>query len=679
MLRYKRLVGVAAMYLILTCGVLAQEEELGLVAMSGPDGVVVLLGPHVLHPDDADRNGGKIGYHVYRRVQGEQDFVRLTGTPVSRVFSYGDLESALGPNIEGLLKFLNITGKATFWQLFKQGDEKIAVVSMFSPELREMMGLLYRDTDVELNRTYEYAVAFAMGDGTESQRSFQVPVTVGKPPFTLQGPVDLSGELRREAVNLTWKSNPADTGAIGFSVYRALRREGPFSKLNRLPIIVLHDSNDESPPNAAYLDTTVVAGVEYFYGVVSLDYAGNESPRDSLLSFIPATVAAPATPQIDTTFSTPNGIAIRWKMDSVASVAGYDIWQAQDPDSGFVQLNDVLLPANAKSYLDRSPFPSRLYYYRVSAVGANGRKSQRSGAASGIFVNKQPPMPPGNVRATASRSGVLIEWQKNEEPDLLCYYVYRSDKKNGELYLVSKPIPPDSSAFLDMDDYLSAKGKYWYVVRAMNRAQAISDFSLPATASPNAHEQPQPPLSFYGVTDATGNRLFWKPPPDNTISGYHIYRAAGADSSWQRLSRSQLTANALTFTDSSAAAAMPYRYHIRSINIWEIEGRPSHAVTLVRHAPPPLPPSNLLISPLVSGVKLSWDRSLDRQVQGYVVWRRSGGSKRTMLTAEPLPRSSAEFRDETAISGTRYYYSVSCVGADNHAGKRSLEVAFKAP
>ncbi len=65
-------------------------------------------------------------------------------------------------------------------------------------------------------------------------------------------------------VTLSWSSG--STSAVGYNIYRAARSKGPFTRVNS----ALHQT-------ATFTDTTVQAGVTYFYVATSVDRTGKES------------------------------------------------------------------------------------------------------------------------------------------------------------------------------------------------------------------------------------------------------------------------------------------------------------------------------------------------------------------------------------------------------------------
>jgi fibronectin type 3 domain-containing protein len=661
---------------------LAQQTSVSVEALSGPHGIMLVIDGDVLHPSTAAKTKGWVGYNIYRKANAEGEFKKLTPTPLSRVNSLSDLQKRFGTQVDLWVGMLKLKDAKELWQLFEKLDPRLSKFSVLDPALREALGLVYWDTNVQSGVNYTYEVTLVDAQGKESDWSAPTSATFGVPRFILKGPMGVTGEAGDNRVTLHWQPNPADSAAFSYSVYRALEKDGPFVKLNDRPIVVFYQVGSKKLPEATFIDSTVHNGRVYYYAVVSADYAGNESAKEPVLDFLPRDVTPPAIPQEVVALPSGLGVTITWKSVPDTDLAGYNVYRSLKPDSGFAKINDMLVPVrdSADYYEDRGVRPNVQYFYRVTAVDRSGNESIQSATGLAVFQNFRPPLPPQGVKAEGRKNGVLIQWKKNEEEDLQGYFVFRAESMNGELVQVSPLIPRDTTFFLDTDPHISPKGSYWYLVQAINYTGVVSNFSAPVVSSPAKEESPETLTSFYGYPDAIGNRLFWAPPEDNTVVAYNVYRARPSRApTWERLTKEPVPWNYRTFTDRDAEPGVEYLYAIRSVNDRGIEGPLSHSVTLTRFVPPPLPPGNVMVTQFRDGLKISWDVTLEPRVKGYFVYRRSGREPARRLTRDPLPKSVFEFRDGTVRRGTRYFYSVSCVGEDGREGERSDEVPFYVP
>lgn len=657
----------------------AQNIDFGVQALSSPDGIVLMIGGPMLNPDLADRNNGWIGYNFYRQTGEKGKFKKLNKKPISRVGSLEELEAEIGDNARMDAKFIQVPDTRELWTLVESNDDKIQILGLIDLSFREALGLFYRDRDVKQGQLYGYAITKVNADGKESSRSEVSLSTYGIPLIKVKGPGKVNGKAEENRVRLDWEVNLADTMVFSFSIYRSEKPDGPFRKINNKPVLIFYQEENSGLPHGYYTDTTVVSGVMYYYAVVGVDFVGNESPKEPVLALQPKDDNPPAIPRKVKAVSSSMGVMVTWEVSHEADLAGFNIYRGLFPDSQFVKITSSLTPADTGFYDDKSALANVQYYYRVTSVDRSGNESLMSPTGFAVFENIRAPLPPNGITASGTPEGVLVTWQKNTESDLRGYYVFRAEKLGGDIVQISALLSPDTVMYQDDDKHLSPKGTYWYYLKALNYSGLMSSYSVGAAATPAIIIKPEPPSSFYGYQDVIGNRLFWQPPTDNTVVSFNIYRAIKSDSlNWKIIIDQPLFRKVITFTDSSAVIGIDYLYRITSINDQGIEGRPSHAITLNRFAPPPLPPGNVMVTKIENGLQIAWDPTMEKGAAGYIVYRRLSGEKIMRLTDGILPSDRTEFRDLTAKSGNRYFYSISCVDQTGREGARSPETTYMA-
>ncbi len=678
MMRRALLYNLTMMLLAGAAGAKAQpaaEQEFGIHAVSGSGGVLLFLGPDMLHPSTASETGGWMGYVIYRKAEGENTFTRITPVPVTRVNSLGEMEALIGPGAEKLEQFVGVKDSTALWQKFLQKDPRLETLSMMSPELREAMGLVFRDRNVRPNIPYTYHVTRINADGQESEPSLSTTAVYGVPPFVMKGPLGVEGTANEESVMLRWWPDPTDTAALGYVVYRSLDLDGPFVNLTPNPILVFTSPESKDLPEITYVDSTVSPGRSYFYAVVSRDFAGNESPKDRLVSVFPRDTIPPARPTGLSGESGIDGVRLRWDNPADTTLGGINIYRSTSADSTFWKLNGLLVPVTPASYVDRDVVPNRQYFYKISAVDRSGNESDTTVAVFASWVNKGFLLPPQSVRAEPQDDGVHISWAPRDEVDLFGYYVYRSNSRNGDLVQISPRIPPDTTWYIDDDEYLSPKGQYWYVVRSTNYSESMSGYSRAVVGSPDATARPQAPSSFYAQQDETGIRLFWTLPDDNTVSGFRVSRREERNE-WKEVTR--VGREVRSFTDSSGLPDVSYEYRIRSLNREGIEGAPTQEVKIMRFSRAPLRPALVRVTRISNGLRVTWDPVRLPGVKGYAVYRRMGTGKREKI-GETASVQASVFADSTATVPGRYFYSVATIGAGGKESQPTDEATVRIP
>ncbi|NIV60222.1 MAG: hypothetical protein GWN52_03415, partial [Gemmatimonadetes bacterium] len=154
------------------------------------------------------------------------------------------------------------------------------------PIVRDDLGRLeYYDDDARNGTTYRYRVVAVGIAGRESEPVLSPPVT----PIDETAPTPPTGleiQVGDGQALLVWQL-PPELDVAGFHVERAPGLNEPFQRLN--PQLV----PAQSP---RWLDTTAVGATRYFYRVLAVDSAGNESRPSSGAMAVVDDRTAPAPP-----------------------------------------------------------------------------------------------------------------------------------------------------------------------------------------------------------------------------------------------------------------------------------------------------------------------------------------------------------------------------------------------
>jgi fibronectin type 3 domain-containing protein len=278
------------------------------------------------------------------------------------------------------------------------------------------------DTNVVSESTYVYRVRTKAKSGKEGRPSaagFASPSdTVPPGP-----PTGVTAVADKHIVRLTWKSRPTPDLA-GYYVYRA---EGN-DKLFRLRSTPLGPDTTEFT-DSGFGRTGLYPGKHYRYAVSQVDFAHNESKRDSTTLLITDDMP-PLPPATAYGRSSDDGrVLLTWQMSMSSDAAGYRVYR--DTGSLFahpVRLAD--LPRSAREYRDSSATKGRRYWYEVAAVDSAGNQGS-SPAMAVTPADIAPPPAPTGFKATLSKTAVELSWQSVTESDLAGYNVYRADAPSG--------------------------------------------------------------------------------------------------------------------------------------------------------------------------------------------------------------------------------------------------------
>lgn len=144
------------------------------------------------------------------------------------------------------------------------------------------------------------------------------------------------------------------------------------------------------------------------------------------------TVSLPtATPTPDTDVPQPptglvatvytDYIALDWDDNTETDLDGYTVYRQSDVNTGFVP---IVYLGKVSKYDDHFVQPSVNYLYYVTARDLSGNESNQSNSVS-AKLDTTPPLPPQSLRAVIANQAINLSWQRNNEPDLSGYRIYR--------------------------------------------------------------------------------------------------------------------------------------------------------------------------------------------------------------------------------------------------------------
>jgi len=150
-------------------------------------------------------------------------------------------------------------------------------------------------------------------------------------------------------------------------------------------------------------------------------------------------------------------------------VRGYNVYRSEQagvfPDA---PINPQPVPD--LRYSDGGVANDRTYFYVVRAVENEAPPWRESGNSSVVAATPRditPPGPPRNLQAAATRAEVSLIWDRNEEPDLLGYHVYRSEvSRTAYRQITAEAIRATSF----VDRAVARDATYYYVVTAVDTA-----------------------------------------------------------------------------------------------------------------------------------------------------------------------------------------------------------------
>jgi hypothetical protein len=212
------------------------------------------------------------------------------------------------------------------------------------------------------------------------------------------------------------------------------------------------------------------AGKEVFVAVRTSNPKGRWSGWSNVLAVqvvkpldAPANVSAEAVAE---------GVRLSWKGEAQAS---YRIYRQREDDQTFAQVGE----AQGSSFIDKTAQFGKSYRYRVQAVqkvGDREAESDLSPITEIAPVDTFPPGAPAGLSALAGVNTVELAWERNVEPDLRGYRVYRATG-DGPMERIASLV--ESPAYSDKT--VESGKSYRYAVSAVDQTGNESAKSEPVT------------------------------------------------------------------------------------------------------------------------------------------------------------------------------------------------------
>ncbi|MFH0872260.1 MAG: FlgO family outer membrane protein [bacterium] len=151
-------------------------------------------------------------------------------------------------------------------------------------------------------------------------------------------------------------------------------------------------------------------------------------------------------------------IQLNWDPSDEKDLVGYKISRSILPSSGFSQIGSSM----ANFYMDKGLKNGTTYYYQIVSYFRNGIESARSSIVAATTLDISPAIPTGvSGSIDIEKKGVRLTWNRNAEPNVSGYKIYRSRVPEG-LYELLGSVTTNSY----LDQAIEEGQTYYYKVSA---------------------------------------------------------------------------------------------------------------------------------------------------------------------------------------------------------------------
>ena len=426
----------------------------------------------------------------------------------------------------------------------------------------------YTDVEVRNGQALRYQVTAVDIAGRESAPVSTAPSVVQD--RTAPGmPQDIIVQEGEGLVALSWRLAP-EPDAAGYHVERANGLGDKFQRLDRTMI----------PAQRPEWVDTVPGARRFFYRIIVVDAAGNESDPSNPLTAVAHDKTPPATPANVT--ATASGatrrVTVKWAPVSARDLRGYFVYRGDAPEH-LVRLNDEPVLGTQfvdSGYASKGLKPGGNYVVEVSAVDSSYNESKPVRALVSI-VDDDPPLAPSavQVRNVLGRY-VELEWTASTSLDVTAYEVSRSIVGTSSDSTVR--IGRYAATVRALRDTTPVHARrYVYRVIAVdtagNRGKPTID-----TVEFKDFVPPPPPRVAAARLGSNGVTVTWQRVIASELAGYNLYRSTVPTGVFQRVTTAPI--RELTYVDRSGTAA--YFYMVRAVDRSGNESDKSPVVAVIK-------------------------------------------------------------------------------------------------
>lgn len=443
-------------------------------------------------------------------------------------------------------------------------------------------------------------------------------------------------ETKSTAVTLSWYPNGA---CEKYTVYK--RKKGATSWSGK-SFKTFSSSAGEGIRTCT--DTSVTPGNTYEYTVTGNYY--DKNGKAVYLKYNKTgksiNVETDAPKLLSATSADYDTINVKWQ--DVKGATGYKVYRKKAGEKDFTALGVV----KGTTYKDNSAQVGQEYYYTVRAyVGETSNLgSFDKNGIKGVALPKKPTL---KTAESVDFNAIKVTWKKVDGAS--GYYVYR--KTDGEKYFKQIAEVNGNKTFTSTDLSATTGVKYQYTVRAYRNRNGKPYAGLYDSKGVTATACTKAPTIKSGVSTVSDKlKLTWS--KVNGATGYNVYRKLENDKNYKLIKTINGNGN-VEFTDSGLKCGVKYYYRVngfRTVDSKNYEGLGSKDyLGLTTPAQPALKSAKSLGYNTIS---IEWTKV--EGATGYDIYRKTTGTYSKIGTVDK--QSTVTFKDEKAVTGVRYQYTV---------------------
>lgn len=276
-------------------------------------------------------------------------------------------------------------------------------------------------------------------------------------------PSGLTARADTGKIHLNWQMN-TEADLMGYRIFRTINKDDKnnFVLLNSEPLKV-NFFTDHLPENAKN---------KFLYKVIAIDSSYNKSEYSEPVSVRMPDIIPPVKPLLKRVNNMGNSIVIAWVSNKDADLEGYDLYRSSDR-SGFLKINEKLIPLSESSFTDRTVESAAHYFYYLIAVDSAGNASQRSNTIEGYnnYGKTSPVKIDVKVKYREDKEYVHVGWEVTGTDQDLKYMIYKKQDDHKQMTPLTGGVK--NNEYYDKE--VKPGNSYYYEVRAVDKAGNITN------------------------------------------------------------------------------------------------------------------------------------------------------------------------------------------------------------
>ncbi len=588
------------------------------------------------------------GYNIYRKKEGESNFIKINRTPIVFLKSLPSQIKLVDDDKEFYEKLKSLKPET----INKAGMAKAIVKlrAVLSTEFALAIGNAYIDSLATKGETYQYQVKrINKPNEILIANSTNIKVENWK---QASEPQNIKFEKKKEGIKFSWLHQP--DLFFGVDIYRKTDKNKNYTKLNDMPIYP-QVKDDGTLPNYYFSDNRVSKDTVYQYKFNTVDYFGKISVSSADIKVGKKDFDAPLPADslmidIDTL-----KVKLTWKPSKSPDLMGYHIYRSKKYDKGYEKISSKIIPKSILKYTDIVPKVDE-YFYVVASVDSSENDNLSSPKMADVRDVVAPQIPK-NLKAVIEKDMIVLSWSPVPDTDLQGYFVYKAPAGVNDFVIMNGKAIKETTFSIKFSK--NSKTKYIYKVLAIDSSFNRSKHSEPVTLQlPDVMPPTQPFIKSVELKNDLPN-IIWMKNVDNDLKNYQLVRIKYAKDTSKIVLNSNISLKDTFFVDKTAEINESYKY---ILNATDSTGNVSMGST-------PYIFKNVVLATLLKvkkleakldkkakNIPLTWLLEVDKNYYGCVLFRAFENEDMTQYTGKMI--SEISFTDKNIKKPGKYTYQL---------------------